>query len=90
LLESAIGRGDRRLCNVIEAAWRDGARFDLWDECFDYTLWQRAFEKFGMDVERLAAREFGRDEILPWEHLGGPGKEYLLGHLEETKKRIEN
>ena len=90
LLESAIGRGDRRLCDVIEAAWRDGARFDLWDECFDYTLWQRAFERFGMDVEKLAAREFGRDEILPWEHLGGPGKEYLLGHLEDTMKRIEN
>ena len=90
VLESAIGRGDRRLCEVIEVAWRDGARFDLWDECFDYSLWQKAFEKFGMDVERLAAREFGREEILPWEHLGGPEKEYLLGHLEETKKRIEN
>jgi len=90
LLESAIGRGDRRLCNVIEAAWRDGARFDLWDECFDYPLWQKAFVKFGMDVERLAAREFGREEILPWEHLGGQGKEYLLKHLEEAMKRIEN
>ncbi len=90
VLESAIGRGDRRLGDVIEAAWRDGARFDLWDECFDYDIWQKAFEKFGMDVEVLAAREFEREEILPWEHLGGPGKEYLLGHLEETMKRIEN
>jgi len=90
VLESAIGRGNRRLCDVIEAAWRDGARFDLWDECFDYPLWQKAFVKFGMDVERLAAREFGREEILPWEHLGGQGKEYLLKHLEEAMKRIEN
>jgi len=90
VLESAIGRGDRRLCDVIEAAWRDGARFDLWDECFDYALWQKAFEKFGMDVEVLAAREFGRDEVLPWEHLGGLEKKYLLGHLKEAMKRIEN
>ena len=90
VLESAIGRGDRRLCNVIEAAWRNGARFDLWDECFDYSLWQKVFEKFGMDVEKLAAREFGREEILSWEHLGGPGKEYLLRHLEEATKRVEN
>ena len=89
VLESAIGRGDRRLCNVIETAWRDGARFDLWDECFDYTLWQRAFDKFGMVVEKLAERQFGREEILPWEHLGGPEKEYLLGHLEEAMKRVE-
>ena len=90
LLESATGRGDRRLCDVIEAAWREGARFDLWDECFDYTLWTKVFEKFGMDVEKLAEREFGREEILPWEHLGGPGKEYLSGHLEESMKRIKN
>jgi radical SAM family uncharacterized protein len=90
LLESAIGRGDRRLCNVIEAAWQNGAKFDLWDECFDYTLWTKVFEKFGMDVEKLAAREFERDQILPWQHLGGPEKDYLLGHLEETLKRIAN
>jgi radical SAM family uncharacterized protein len=83
VLESAIGRGDRRLSEIIEAAWREGARFDLWDECFDYQLWQKVFEKFGMDVEATAQRQFGREEILPWEHLGGPEKEYLLGHLEK-------
>jgi len=85
VLESAMGRGDRRLCDVIETAWRNGARFDLWAECFDYTLWQKAFEKFGMDVEKLAEREFGRDEVLPWEHLGGPEKDYLLGHLDKAQ-----
>jgi len=84
VLESAIGRGDRRLCDVIEAAWREGARFDLWDECFNFEIWQRAFEKFGYDLEKLAQTEFERDEILPWEHLGGPGKKYLLGHLEKA------
>jgi radical SAM family uncharacterized protein len=84
VLESVIGRGDRRLCDVIEAAWREGARFDLWDECFDIEIWRRAFEKFGFDIEGLAEREFDADEILPWEHLGGPGKKYLLGHLDEA------
>ena len=84
ILESATGRGDRRLCKVIEAAWASGARFDLWNECFDYELWRGAFEKFGMDIETAAQRQFARDEILPWEHLGGPGKEYLLGHLDEA------
>jgi hypothetical protein len=37
-----------------------------------------------MDVEAAAGRQFDSDEILPWEHLGGPGKEYLLGHLEKA------
>jgi radical SAM family uncharacterized protein len=90
ILESAIGRGDRRLCDVIETVWRDGARFDLWDECFDYPLWQKVFENFGMDIEKLAEKQFVRDEILPWEHLGGPEKKYLLGHLEEAMKTVGN
>jgi len=88
VLESAIGRGDRRLCDVIEAAWQGGARFDLWDECFDSGVWRAAFERFGFEVETLAQREFGRDEIMPWEHLGGPEKKYLLGHLEEAKQQV--
>jgi radical SAM family uncharacterized protein len=84
ILESTIGRGDRRLCDVIEQAWRDGAKFDLWDECFNYEIWQDAFEKSGMDIDALAQRQFTPDEILPWQHLGGPGKKYLLGHLEQA------
>jgi len=84
VLESAIGRGDRRCGQIIEAAWRSGARFDLWDECFDYELWKQAFAKSGIDVETAAQRQFERDEILPWEHLGGPGREYLLNHLDEA------
>ena len=85
ILESAIGRGDKHLCDVIEAVWQGGARFDLWDECFDYSIWKGAFEKFGLDLDELAQRQFKTDEILPWEHLGGPGKKYLLGHLEKAK-----
>jgi len=89
VLESAIGRGDRRLGDIIEAAWQAGARFDLWDECFDYGLWERAFDKFDMNLETAAQRKFSPDEILPWEHLGGPDKKYLLGHLNEAMNKIE-
>jgi len=84
ILESAIGRGDRRLSNVIEEAYKSGARFDLWDECFEPELWRKAFEKFELDLDELAQKQFDTDETLPWEHLGGPGKKYLLGHLVKT------
>jgi radical SAM family uncharacterized protein len=84
ILESAIGRGDRRLCDVIEQAWRIGAKFDLWDECFQCELWEKAFEKFGMNLQQAAQKSFEPDEILPWEHLGGPDKKYLLQHLADV------
>jgi len=90
LLESAIGRGDRRLGDVIEAAWRAGAKFDLWDECFDYELWRTAFEKSGIDVEAAAQRQFDPAATLPWEHLGGPDKKYLLGHLEKAMTEVSS
>jgi len=90
VLESAIGRGDRRLCNVIEAAWRAGARFDLWDECFNPAIWREAFEKFNLDLDEIAQRKFDADEVLPWEHLGGPDKKYLLSHLQNAMKIVEN
>jgi radical SAM family uncharacterized protein len=82
VLEAAIGRGDRKIADVIECAYKAGARFDLWDECFDFAIWQKAFEQCELDLYKLAARKFEPDETLPWEHLGGPNKEYLLKHLQ--------
>jgi len=90
VLESAIGRGDRQLCDVIEAAWKAGARFDLWNECFNPAIWRGAFEKFGLNLNEIAQRKFDADEILPWEHLGGPEKKYLLTHLDSAMKIVKN
>ena len=78
IVESDVGRGDRRMADVIESAWRAGARFDSWDETFDLDIWKQAFAQHGLDLEEMAARTFDPEEILPWEHLGGPDKEYLL------------
>ncbi|MBN2020212.1 MAG: TIGR03960 family B12-binding radical SAM protein [Sedimentisphaerales bacterium] len=84
LLESAIGRGGRRLADVIEDAWRNGAKFDLWRESFKPQIWEDAFGKFGMNLDTAAQKHFSTDEILPWEHLGGPEKDYLLKHFAEA------
>jgi radical SAM superfamily enzyme YgiQ (UPF0313 family) len=89
LLESAVGRGDRRFANVIENAWRSGAKFDLWDECFNYEIWEKAFEESSFDLNKLAARKFDAGENLPWQHLGGQEKKNLLGHLEKTLEKLK-
>jgi len=89
LLEAAMGRGDRRYAEIVETAWRRGARFDLWDDCFDYGVWRRAAEQAGVDLEAAARRRFGREEVLPWEHLGGPSKAYLLTHCDSVEEAVE-
>ncbi|MEO7096686.1 MAG: TIGR03936 family radical SAM-associated protein, partial [Polyangiales bacterium] len=60
--------GDRSLANAIERAYRDGARFDSWEECLDLARWQRCFDEEGISLAKytgtipLSAR-------LPWSHI---------------------
>lgn len=84
VLESAIGRGDRRLAEVIERAWQNGARFDLWDETFDFAIWQQAFEAAGLDVHAEAQKTFALGQTTPWGHLGGPKEQILIRHYNEA------
>ena len=89
ILEAVFARGDRRLADTIERAWRQGARFDGWDECFDSGLWRRAFDHTGADPDWYAHRERGYDEILPWAHIhGGPPTSYLQRQYDDVFVQI--
>jgi radical SAM family uncharacterized protein len=78
ILEAALGRGDRRLNAVVRRAWRNGARFDAWDEHFDYAVWLAAFEAEGLDPAWYAQRDIPPNEPLSWAHLDcGVSAEFL-------------
>ena len=49
-MEDFVGRGDRRLAPVIEAAWRAGAGLDAWFEAADrtYEAWTSAIDAAGL------------------------------------------
>jgi radical SAM family uncharacterized protein/radical SAM-linked protein len=64
--EAAFSRGDRRLCTVLERAWREGARFDGWTEHFRGRVWQGAFAAEGIDPERYAHGDWDPSCRLPW------------------------
>lgn len=66
-LEGVFARGDRKLCDVIEAAWRKGCKFDSWDEFFDFAKWREAFSECSVNPEFYANRRRDFDEILPWD-----------------------
>jgi radical SAM family uncharacterized protein len=76
--EAVLSRGDRRVADVIETAWKMGAHFDSWQEFFNYSLWEKAFQTCGLDPEDYAYQERKEDEILPWDHIFcGVTKKYL-------------
>lgn len=77
-LEGVFARGDRRLCKVIETAWRKGCHFDSWEEHLDREKWLESFEECGIDPYFYTARKREFDEILPWDHMDyGVTKEFL-------------
>ena len=87
-LEGVFARGDRKLCDVIEAAWRKGCKFDGWDEYFRFDKWMEAFEACGVDPAFYSNRRREFSEILPWDHLDyGIRKEFLI---EENQKAHES
>ncbi|MBQ3915834.1 MAG: TIGR03960 family B12-binding radical SAM protein, partial [Ruminococcus sp.] len=68
-LEVILAKGDRRLCQVIYAAWKKGCKFDSWSEHYHFDKWLEAFAECGVDPAFYANRRFDYDEILPWDHL---------------------
>jgi len=67
-VEGILSRGDRRLADVVEHAWRNGARFDGWDERFDLRAWQASLAACGLDAEPYL-RTRPVDARLPWDHI---------------------
>ena len=84
-LEGVFSRGDRRLAELIEKAWSDGARLDGWDEHFDLDRWQKAAESLRLSLEGyLQTRPAG--EVLPWQHLSsGVTPQFLVDELAKAQ-----
>jgi len=89
ILEAVLARGDRRLSEVIETAYRFGARMDGWDECFRYEIWLRAFEQVGLDPDFYAHRQRDYAEILPWDHIqSGPTRAELERQYDDLLEKL--
>jgi radical SAM superfamily enzyme YgiQ (UPF0313 family) len=91
LFEGFLSRGDRRIAEVVERAWRKGARFDAWAEHFRQDAWDEALAEEGLDPALYTHRRRAIDEIFPWEHIDIAvtkkflSKDYLMSQHQETR-----
>lgn len=69
LVEAMMSRGGREVCDVVETAWRHGARFDAWTEFFSLDTWRAACEECGVDMEGIAQGQHETSWVTPWDHL---------------------
>ena len=84
-LEAVFAKGDRRLADALEEAYRRGCYFDGWDDQFKYDTWLEVFRDLGVDMAFYANRQISTDEITPWDHLHyGVTKRYLISEYEKA------
>lgn len=67
-IEGLLSRADRRGGDLLEAAYRRGARLESWDEHLNIEAWKQAIDDVSYDVH-YAFRERAVDERLPWDHI---------------------
>lgn len=76
-LEGMLGLGDARLADVLERAWRLGARFEGWSEYLRIDKWEKALADCGVDAgDYLSPRD--PEAPLPWDVVdAGVDKDFL-------------
>ncbi len=91
VFEGILTRGDRRLAEVVERAWRKGARFDAWYDHFRQDAWYEAMAEEGLDPAFYTHRRRPIDEVFPWEHIDVAVTrrfltgDYLMSQRQETR-----
>lgn len=88
-LEAVFARGDRRVGDAVETAFRKGCRFDAWPDKLNKQAWEEAFVEAGIDPGFYAGRERERDEVFPWDHLSsGVTKAFLWQEREKSRQQV--
>lgn len=88
-LEGVMARGDRRIGKVIYQAWKNGCKFDAWNDLFSYQKWLEAFDITGINPAFYANRQRDLDEILPWDHISiGVTKEFLVREYQKALNAV--
>ena len=87
-LEAVIARGDRTIGKIIHEAYKNGAQFDSWNTHFDFSLWECAAEKIGIDLYQYH-KKVPINSALPWDHINsGIKKDFFIEEYNKSKEQI--
>lgn len=88
VMEGVFARGDRRLCAVIEEAYKRGCIYDAWSEYFHFDIWKEIMDRYGLTVDFYNTRERDKDELLPWDFIDiGVSRDYLYREFMNSKEQ---
>jgi len=79
LIEAVLTRGDKSISKYIEALYKKGCYLDAWWDYFKEDVWKDCAQELGLDLNKLAQKEFKTDEVLPWDFINtGLDKSWLV------------
>ncbi len=87
LLEGLFSRGDEKIGDLLECAYKKGCRFDGWSEVFRFDLWREALAETGIAADDyLRNRPTG--EPLPWDNIDcGVSRDFLLAERQKADEQ---
>ncbi len=87
VLEGIFARGDRRVADLLETAWRKGCLFDGWSEHLNKSAWRESMEETGITASEYCHRVRDYTEELPWDMIDSRiSKKFLIS---ESQKALE-
>lgn len=88
-LEAFYTRGDEKVCDFIYELYKNGAYLESWDENLNLELYRKISEELNMDIEKLASKEYSKNDELPWDKISyGVDKSWLLNEYKKAKNAI--
>lgn len=86
-LEGVLARGDEKVADLIELAYKKGAKMDSWREHFKPDAWEEAMKELGI-TEYGYLRERTLEEELPWDFIdAGVTKEFYISEYKKAKQQ---
>lgn len=84
-LEGVMARADKKIGDLIELAFKKGAKFDAWNDKFNLKIWLEAMEELEINP-LMYTGERKLEEELPWDFIDtGINKEFYIRELEKAK-----
>lgn len=84
-IEAFLSKADEKIFPVIESVYKQGGKFEEWREGFDFSRWQSAFDKVGIDPKDYLRP---KDEY-PWDFIDiGVKKEFLREEFNRAHKQL--
>lgn len=88
LLETVMARGDRAVGQLIYEAWKNGAKFDGWDEYFNFDRWVISAQKTDINLSSYTEK-IDDSQVLPWQMIStGVSQQFLIDERNKAQQQV--